>query len=308
MESYGLPADTVVEARRPGRHAVRAVRAGGRRLLLKAVREEAGTAARLQWELAFQRHLADRDGPAPRPFERRDVPGEMRIAHPREGLGALYEHLPGRPCRAVPDDAEAAGRALATLHRLADGYDGAGATPGERAHLVDGPMRTIRGHLGPRVPDGLRELAGRLGDWVDDLPRDGGIFGLCHGDSHYENAVIDEAGRVGFFDFEHAVRTWRAYDLATFIWGTFRLDRGAPVWNAFMRGYGAIRPPGDAEAAWVRPFLVIRQLWWVGFTLEATPPGSPSLPGIVDDGLGFAARLAADLDVRAVLESGEVAA
>jgi Ser/Thr protein kinase RdoA (MazF antagonist) len=306
-ESYGLPADTTVGMRRSGRHTVRVIRAGGRRFVLKAVRERSGTADRLQWELAFQRHLADRDGPASRPVERRDVPGEMRITHPHEGIGALYEYLPGRPCRTTPGDAEAAGRALATLHRLADGCDGAGAPTGGRTHLVDGPVRTIHDHLGRRFPEGLRKLADRLGDWVDRLPKGEGGYGLCHGDSHYENAFIDEAGRVRFFDFEHAVRTWRAYDLATFIWGMFRLDRGVPVWNAFMRGYAAVRPLDETETAWIRPFLVIRQLWWVGFTIEASTPENPMLPVIVDEGLDLAECLAEELDVRAVMEDGEVA-
>lgn len=306
VESYGLPADTVVEPRRPGRHVIRPVRAGGRRFLLKAVPMAAGTVTRLHWQLGYQRHLASHGGPAACPFERSDIPGEMQVAHPCEGLGALYEHLPGRPCQATPHDAEAAGRALATLHRLSDGYGDAGGAPlGEREHLVDGPVRTVRDYLGGRMPDGIGELAGRLGDWLDRLPREPGAFGLCHGDSHHENAFIDGEGRVRYFDFEHAARTWRAYDLATFIWNTFRLDRGTPVWNGFMGGYAGIRPPSVTEAAWIRPFLVVRQLWWLGFTVEATPRESGSLRRLVDDGLAFALRLADDLDVHAVLAGAE---
>lgn len=305
MAAYGLPADTLVGARRPGRHVMRPVSAGGRRFLLKAVPAGSGTVERLRRELAFQRNLARLDGPAPRPLERVDIPGEMLVDHPCEGVGAVYEHLPGRPCRACPDDAESAGRALATLHLLADGdADAQGAVPDGRDLLLDRPARAIRDLLGRRMPDAAQALADRLGGWLDHLPKEAGAFGACHGDSHHENAIIDGEGRVRYVDFEHAVPTWRAYDLATFIWGTFRIERGAAVWHRFMIGYSGVRRPDEVETTWIRPFLAVRQLWWLGFTIGATPPGTASLPGLVEEGLAFALRLAEDLDLQAVIGDG----
>jgi len=46
-------------------------------------------------------------------------------------------------------------------------------------------------------------------------------FGVCHGDLHSQNVHFDEDDNITLFDFDHYGYSWRAYDLATFLWDQF---------------------------------------------------------------------------------------
>ncbi len=291
LQHYGLGQGSRVAGAGPGRHILLEIDAPGQPgLIFKGADSPPRDLNALRVGLEFQDHVARKGGPAPGILRGADG----AVFHHASGLhGAIHIRLTGRPATATPEDAAELGGALARIHRLGDGWSGAGELPlAKRATLVDGPARRIRKALDQRFEPELDGLIARLGHWIDRLPRDGDVFGPCHGDSHYENASADAAGVLCFYDFEHAVRGWRAFDLASFIWGCFGLESGAETWNAFMQGYGALRPISEAEALWIRPFLVVRQLWWLGFNAGADGPLSDKMRARLDEGLGFLTHLA----------------
>ncbi|WGW05998.1 phosphotransferase [Tropicibacter oceani] len=295
---YGLPPGTRFTAPGPGRHVLLQVTPPeGRALFFKGRAEAAEDAGAGLAGLAFQDHVARHGGPAP--GVQRGRGGALMLCGGQGAQGALHDCLTGRPATTDPADAEALGQALARIHALGDGWSGAADLPcATRATLVDLPAARIRGALDVGFDPELRGLIAALGDWIDGLPRGRGVFGPCHGDSHYENAACDGFGALCFYDFEHAVRGWRAFDLASFIWGCFRQERGAQTWNAFMQGYGAQRPLSEAEATWIRPFLVVRQLWWLGFNAGAEGPLSDKMQARLTQGLGFVTHLADQVGAR----------
>jgi homoserine kinase type II len=147
--------------------------------------------------------------------------------------------------------AEAAGRALAQLHRA--GADYGDRRPGRyEADEIDRRMSTIaRGHvpadpvlaaavgvLGPA-------LAGLRAERARDLP-----LGLIHGDLFIDNVLYQGDALTALLDFEQA--SWGAllYDLAVSVlaFGFGRDDFRADVTRAFIDGYQAVRPVGAAEA------------------------------------------------------------
>lgn len=306
FRAYGLPEGATFGAPWPGRNLIRPIAGAHAPLAFKWQPAPRHGADAAEAQLAFQRAAAE-VGVAARPRMRRDAPGRFALTDEGGGQGAMVELLPGRPCAAAPADAEAAGRALARLHDAGDALDADPAMPvAARAGLIDGPAARVAAALARDLPAPTRRLARDLGDWLDALAQDGPAFGPCHGDGHHENAMIDGQGAVRFYDFDDAARGWRAYDLATFIWGCFRLTQGAQVWHAFIRGYGAVRPLSQREVDRIRPFLAIRQIWWLGYNAEGEM--TDALRARLIDGLAFLPRLAEEVDIAAVIACDRVPA
>ena len=160
------------------------------------------------------------------------------------------------------------GSTLANLHLALDNFSPQSKRPLiDEKFLIEEPLDSLRPFLAnSKKRDAyLVNLGEKFKTWLKSLQRDQGKFGLCHGDFHHLNAHIDQSGILTLFDFEQAGDCWRTIDLATFIWGTLTNGGTTEIWDAFMKGYNQKRSLSMEEATSIRPFIAIRQMWWLGF-------------------------------------------
>lgn len=72
----------------------------------------------------------------------------------------------------------------------------------------------------PRLPEQIRQRITQIEERVNVLPRDLGIYGICHGDFHHHNFFV-EANNVWLFDFDGCCYGHYLYDAASFIQACF---------------------------------------------------------------------------------------
>ncbi|MQM27597.1 phosphotransferase enzyme family protein [Glycomyces albidus] len=162
----------------------------------------------------------------------------------------VVEAAPGGE-RDVEDLTEAGardwGRALAAVHRAAEGIDV--ALPEAFTELAKVPDRFAG-------DPALVAAAARLSDRLAGLPRSG--FGIVHGDFELDNLAWS-GSRATAFDFDEAARSWYAADIAFALRDLTGPD-GEPGaahrgrFDAFLAGYRGMRPFGDDERAHLRLF------------------------------------------------------
>ena len=146
---------------------------------------------------------------------------------PRKG-GALRDPLrPGcGPARGGhrAEQARAYGRLAAALHMATD------AAPTvyrrfhiDECHLLDEPLAAVRraGIDGGEDLMFLERTAERVRRCLAGLPRSSPAYGLCHGDLHPGQHLIDSEGQPTLFDFDFVWYGWRAYDLTVFLWNAY---------------------------------------------------------------------------------------
>lgn len=153
----------------------------------------------------------------------------------------------------------------------------------ELAALVAGRRQEIQGLL--RRADTLgRRLQG------GELP-----FGLCHGDIHTANVMVERAGRLRVVDWDQPMLAPKERDLM-FVIGTalHGFSPGSPEETAFFAGYGAVAPDPVALAYY-------RYDWAV------QDIGAFAEPVVARDDFGEAAKLAAVQGVRSVFAPGGIA-
>lgn len=90
------------------------------------------------------------------------------------------------------------------------------------------------------------------------------LLGFSHGDAHHFNAIQSHDNEVILLDLEDSAWQWRAYDLATAIWGTFGRGGSVAIWNELIAGYSSICPLSEDEADLIRYLIFARHLWWLG--------------------------------------------
>jgi Ser/Thr protein kinase RdoA (MazF antagonist) len=186
----------------------------------------------------------------------------------------LFVAAPGSVPEDIPEHAYAQGRALARLHETA-------LTASTAANLrrlgievlVNQPIAWASEQLRDR-PDVLarfRDVASGIGRYLETVQADLSI-GLCHGDCHGYNAVIDR-GAATLFDFDEGGIGWIAYDLATFLWSCQKYASASrrPLWTHFLAGYRSVRTllPADREA--LEALVIARELWAFGAWAEGAP-------------------------------------
>jgi Ser/Thr protein kinase RdoA (MazF antagonist) len=97
--------------------------------------------------------------------------------------------------------------------------------------------------------------------------------GFCHGDVHLGNVRFVEA-RPTIFDFESCGVGPYVYDVACYwrkhVFGAVDPVYAAQAWQAFLGGYGSVRPLGDRELGLVPALATLRALWVMAL---------PALPG-----------------------------
>ena len=185
---------------------------------------------------------------------------------------ALFEFAEGAGLpRELPEArAKALGKAVAFLHKTADGFE----SSHHRYHLnlyylLDEPLRLLETHLlehGLGTLDFFERRADELREGVRQVPTTGGAYGVIHADLNPTNVHYDPETGFKLFDFDHCAYGWRAYDLAE-PFGS--LDRAA--WRAFLAGYETLRPLSEPEKVALPTFAALRSIWDMGDVLAMMP-------------------------------------
>ncbi len=196
------------------------------------------------------------------------------IGAPEGGRAALlFAAAPGADPDDTPAHAWAQGRSLARLHdvRLSDAT-AASLRRLDRATMIEEPTARAVALLRdrPALAASVQRVAVGVMKYLEGMQGDLGI-GLCHGDCHGYNAIID--GDVAtLFDFDDGGVGWQAYDIATFL----RTREFSPatcreLCSSFIAGYRSLRalPVADREA--LEAMAMVRELW-----TSAPMPKAPS--------------------------------
>jgi len=193
-----------------------------------------------------------------------------------EGMryGALFSFIPGRPLGFNYGNRNSnmvqLGGLVAKIHSAADkmkqpiqrwtiDFDTFVTPFINNAHVV----------LGHREKDlnYLSKLAGKLKDVIFEQPEGSLNFGLCHGDLHTHNVMLQPDGELAIFDFDWCGYSWRAYDLATVWWSLPCNDKSKSAWRAFLRGYTQSRKLSRQEQKLMPWFVLFRYFEYLNFQL-----------------------------------------
>lgn len=209
----------------------------------------------LPWFMGLMAHLNAQGLKCPLPVAGQDG----QVLRPLLGkMAAVTTFLPGRPARELSaDKCHEAGRCLAQLHLVAQGYTAQRANdfgPAAWTPLFDTAQHAATLHdadpMLPLIAQVAEALPGILAQWPrpDALPT-----GHIHADFFPDNVFFGENGKIsGVIDFYFACSDLLAYDLAIALnaW-CFPDDREiCPILCAAMvAGYRSVRPLTEAEKA-----------------------------------------------------------
>lgn len=94
-------------------------------------------------------------------------------------------------------------------------------------------------------------------------------WGLCHGDLHVGNVIFNQDNEPGIFDFDLCCKSWRVYDLATFIWSIVpREDYSIEIVEgidkcirSFLEGYMEQKILSTEELDLLLDIVLLRHIW-----------------------------------------------
>lgn len=95
-----------------------------------------------------------------------------------------------------------------------------------------------------KIPSDILARIERIEEEVNRLPKDIGIYGLCHGDFHVNNFFVED-NNIWVFDFDGCSYANYLYDAASFIQA------------CFLRGYGAGKDLREVMNNDILPYLKI---------------------------------------------------
>lgn len=286
---YGLPRPVTLrywQAAQSGGNDLYLVSADSGKFMLRIYVHGNSTIDALAAQIDLLDQLATRGIRLPRVVRLRDGKAILRITVP-EGTryAMLTEFIKGNvPGGSITEEeSQAYGAALARLHR-------AGAEMAvdlrlpihDRDYLLDEPISMLTGFCAemPAIQQYLTELTASVAREIEALDTDAPAFGLCHGDAHKSNLLIDGEA-LTLLDFDCAGYGWRAYDLATFRWsiarpdwfGGLRQDRARRAWDAFLDGYAADHALTAEMLQSLSSFVLARHLWWMAIDLRKIRDG-----------------------------------
>lgn len=242
------------------------IRVGGTRFVMQAWRSDMYTAGEVLYELEYMRHL-DGNGihvASPQPTKDGALFFSLEAA---DGLRpvAVFAFAAGAPLSASPAPERAAdlGAHVARLHAASSDFK-----PTLPRHRDDA------GRLRRRLPALLRMVGDRPGEdafyrravetvaeAMDGLSGDGLPRGPTHGDIQIENILVDDSGRMTVIDFDDCGEDHLMNDLVCFLWRNEYQGVDPAIGQAFVNGYGRVRPLTDREEALMPLFIADRDLY-----------------------------------------------
>lgn len=189
--------------------------------------------------------------------------------------GVLFDFIPGRHLgfNFGPHNKNLVqlGEVAAQMHHIADSIK----QPIQRwtigfDNVVKPFLENAPDVLGHREKDlaYLAKLAAQLKETVFERPDNAFDFGLCHGDFHLHNVMLQPDGELAIFDFDWCGYSWRVYDLATVWWSLVRGKNLKKTWPAFLRGYTCYRELSKQEQRYLPWFVIFRHFEYLNFQLS----------------------------------------
>jgi len=191
-----------------------------------------------------------------------------------EGIrfGALFDFIPGRPLghtsRSRHTNLRKLGELTAKVHIIADRIE----PPVKRwkmdyEAIVPPFLKVAASVLSHREKDLLyvNKLAKELENIIFSQPEGTLGTGLCHGDLHVHNVMVQPDGKLTIFDFDWCSYSWRIYDLATVWWSLPRDDTGLALWRSFLNAYLKRRKLSRQEKELIPWFVLLRQFELMNF-------------------------------------------
>ncbi len=266
--SVGMPESCVLL--RSWINEVYELRAGGARYILKVFRRGWRSPEEVSYEVALMQHLAACGLAVAPPVARRDG-GRVGLVAAPEGTRplVLYPLLEGRP--PLPPSEQVyrrVGRAVASMHRALDSFaPDAPRRALDFRTLAEEPLGWLRPFLEDRPADWefLSALAQRVRRRLDALEQSGGLsWGPIHGDATLDNLLVTAGDQIGIYDFDQSGPGWRAYELQGVFYYAWKSQQPG-FWPALLDGYSADRPLRATDIAAMPCFVVLNQLWCMGF-------------------------------------------
>ncbi|MDP9351417.1 MAG: phosphotransferase, partial [Chloroflexota bacterium] len=159
------------------------------------------------------------------------------------------------------------GRAIARLHNLADGLPTLLRRPRiDFESIVERPIAAFESVVTHRL-DAVayaREVAEVLRPLISALPVAAPRYGLVHGDVIPSNVQVTPEGEVAVLDFDFCGYCWRAYDVATYLGEVAFWEAAAAAADAFLDGYGEVRPLREWELRMLPAFTAARHIQSLG--------------------------------------------
>ncbi|MBM3560093.1 MAG: hypothetical protein FJX53_09525 [Alphaproteobacteria bacterium] len=283
---YALPGEIFCRLELRGVNDLYRVRSGSGTLACRVWRTGRQPDWPVAYELEFLRFL-DREGvPVAPPVEARDGTLFFTVEAP-EGTReiALFRWVDGRRSSLADESVFGLiGEEAARLHLAATAF---------RSPLAQ-RRRDDAAYIRRKLPGLLRSVAGRAADvelyghgaglvlaFLDSL--DLGPRQAIHGDLHYDNVLVDAAGRPTLMDLDAAGEDWPVKDLAAFLW---RCDYGLAPHDfnrRFLEGYERIRALSPAERAALPALVAARELFiFSGVAEIVNRPPAAAMAGELD--------------------------
>lgn len=132
-------------------------------------------------------------------------------------------------------------------------------------HITKSPFLSIRTKIEKNESfKELERIVNLLEDEIKLLPKTQPIFGLCHGDYHHKNIML-EGDQKYVIDFDFCGVGYRIMDIATFLLGLLNERHAFDSWEAFVKGYTSTRPLTELEVSLLPSMMSSRYLWWLAF-------------------------------------------
>lgn len=183
------------------------------------------------------------------------------------------------------------GEAIGLFHSLASGFE----PVQRRFSWLDDPNHDFSARI-PEDQVEIRAVASALMSELAALEMTDRTYGLIHGDAHAGNFLID-GQRLTFFDFDDAIYTWYAYDVATTLFSTTLAEHVEPDRTAqeaaarqflepFLEGYSKHSSLDRLMLDKLDRFIKLRELslWGVAMTFfDPVNPGNDYLARFLVD-------------------------
>lgn len=92
-------------------------------------------------------------------------------------------------------------------------------------------------------------------------------IGVCHGDFHAGNLVVS-SGAFCLFDFDFCNTSWRAADIATYVWHRMAEPLYPVTTAGLVEGYRRVRTFSEAEEKAIPILVLARVIWFRGFQAQ----------------------------------------
>jgi len=195
-----------------------------------------------------------------------------------EGLryAALFSFVKGQAAgrEITKEQSFLLGQFVARFHNLTDSFGDLKLPEYGDDRLVLEPASIIRNSTIATTQQliQLDKITISLSQKLKQIKKDSQTYGICHGDIHGMNSLFDGT-KTSLIDFDWLGYSWRAYDLAVFIWWIRGIKEEQKVKEAFLNGYISKHPKAKGIINSIPIFVPIRHLLFTSIIINNANKG-----------------------------------